>query len=69
MKPDVLRSKGVSPRNQGLLVGLGGLFAAGFVHSLLSPTWELWLRVMVTAGTSLVVSGTLAFVLLRLRKL
>lgn len=51
----------MNPKTRGVIIGVGAIFGAGLVHSLLPP-WTIWLRVAVTGMTAgLIAALLLAF--------
>ena len=52
----------MNPNRRQLFIGIGGIFGAGFVHSLL-PLGDIWIRAALTAAAAIVIGGLLALLL------
>jgi len=49
-------------KKRQIIVVIGGIFGAGFVHSLLSPG-NIWIRAALTAATAIVIVGLSSWLL------
>lgn len=52
----------MNPNKRQLFIVIGGIFGAGFVHSVLPPG-DIWIRAALTAAAAILISGLLALLL------
>jgi hypothetical protein len=52
----------VNPKRRRLIIVIGGIFGAGFVHGVL-PSWDIWIRAAVTGAVAFAFAGFLALLL------
>ena len=52
----------MNPKRRRLIIIIGAIFGAGFVHSVL-PSWDIWIRAAVTGAAAFTIAGLLTVLL------